>query len=242
MNLSSEGVVLRDFSRDEDRILTILTRGYGVITAFANKANRPRSSLVASTELLCHSGFELFQNRERTVVDKADPHHSFFGLRSRVEDLALGCWFAQLMQELGPQNDRADDYIDLLLSALYLLEGKKRPLSLLKAAYELRLLTLAGYMPDLVACADCGEYVPGGMSFSLQGHLACPGHTQPGLYPVGDGVLAAMRHAIYAAPKKVFSFSLSGGGLGALSRISEAYMLYQVEKTFPALEFYRSVV
>ena len=245
MHISEEGIVLRDFHRDEDRIITILTRKQGLLTAFANKANRPRSALASSTELLCHSNFELFQNRERCVVDNADALHSFFGLRARVEDLSLACWLAQLMHELAPQGESADEYVNLLLTALYLLERQTRPRSLIKSAYELRLLTMAGFMPDLVACAECGDAPAGGMLFSLEGNLFCnnchPHHLE-NLYPVSDGVLAAMRHAIYAEPRRAFSFSLSDDGLATLERTSEAFALFQLEKTFPALEFYRSVV
>jgi len=245
MHLSSDGIVVRDFQRDEDRILTILTRRYGLITAFANKANRPRSPLAGSTELLCHSNFEIFKNRERYTIDRAEMINSFFGLRACVEDLALGCYFAQLMQELAPQDGESGEYIDIILAALYLLEQKKRHHNLLKPAYELRLLTFAGYMPDLVACASCAGEGAGGMHFSIEGSLACaeclpPG--TPGVYALSPGVLAAMRHAIYAEPRRVFSFSLSEQGLSSLREISEAFLLRQVEKTFPALEFYRGVV
>ena len=244
MHLSSEGIVVRDLCRDDDRILTILTRRYGLVTAFANRASRPRSSLAGSTELLCRSHFEIFQNRERSTVDRADSIHSFFPLRERVEDLALACWFAQLMQELAPRDSEAGGYIDLILAALYYLERHKRPHELLKPVYELRLLTLSGYMPDLIACSGCGQS-PDHMSFSVEGHLLCPDCAIPGklgVYPLSPGVLAAMRHSIYAEPKKIFSFSLSEPGLLSLREISEAFLLCQVEKTFPALEFYRSVV
>jgi len=246
MHLSSEGVVLRDYCRDEDRILTILTRKYGLITAFANKANRPRSPLAGSTELLCHSTFEIFKNRERCSVDRAECLHSFFGLRANVEDLALACWFAQLMGELAYGENEADEYINLILAALYNLEQKRRPHNLLKPAYELRLLTLSGFMPDLVTCS-CGgiDNDASYLYFSIEGNLTCshcisPG--MPGVYALSPGVLAAMRHVAYSEPRRVFSFSLSEDGSRLLREISEAFLLRQVEKTFTALEFYRSLV
>jgi DNA repair protein RecO (recombination protein O) len=241
MHLSSEGIVVRHLARDEDRVLTILTREHGLITAFANKANRPRSSLAGSSELLCRSHFEIFRSRERYIVDRADSIHSFFALRERVEDLALACWFAQLMQELGPHDHEAGEYIDLLLAALYYLERQKRPHNLLKPVYELRLLTLSGYMPDLVSCLRCGQSFDS-MNFSPDGSLLCDECAVPGIYALAPGVFAAMRHAIYAGPKRVFSFSLAERGLLSLREISEAFLLRQVGKTFPALEFYRSMV
>ena len=242
MQISTAGIVIRDYKLDDDRILTILTESDGVLTAFANHALRPRSAMVSSTELLCHSHFELFRNRERNVVDKADLIRGFFSLRTRVEALALACYFAQLMGELAPKGESAGDYINLMLGCLCYLESEKRPPLQLKAILELRLLTLAGYMPDLVECADCG--VSGsGMCFSLEGRIYCPDCTKnyPLLIPLGDGVLAAMRHIIYSEAKKLFGFSLSEHGVESLAAISEGYLIHQIERTLPTLEYYNAL-
>jgi DNA repair protein RecO (recombination protein O) len=227
---------------DDDRVLTILTETDGVLTAFANHARRPRSALAPSTELLCYSHFELFRSRDRNVVDKADLIHGFFPLRTRVEDLALACYFAQLMGELAPKGEAAGNYINLMLACLHYLESGKRPALQLKAILELRLLTLAGYMPDLVECANCGAF-ESGMHFSREGQLFCAdcAKTQPELIPLGDGVLAAMRHILYAEEKKLFAFTISEPGLKSLGNIVEGYLIHQLERTLPTLEYYRSI-
>ena len=46
----------------------------------------------------------------------------------------------------------------LLLNCLYMISERHYPCAQLKAIYELRALTLAGYMPDVLACAGCGKY------------------------------------------------------------------------------------
>jgi len=246
MRLKAQGIVLRDYKLDEDRVVTILTREQGVLSAYANGANRLRSALASSTELLCYGQFELFKNRDRYVVDHADAQRTFFGIRQDVEKLSLASYFAQLSTELTPREEPADMYLSLLLNTLHFVENEKRDPQLLKALYELRILTLSGYMPALVACRRCGVYqAEEFFFFPADGTLLCGG-CAGGQRPVGGiplrmGVLAAMRHIIYCPPEKLFAFSLSGEGLGKLERLAEQYLHYQVEKTFHALEIYRAL-
>lgn len=246
MQLTTDGIILKDTKIDEDRILTILTGQCGVVTAFANGANRLRNKLASSTELLCYSRFVLFKNRERYVVDKADSNRIFFGIRSDLDKLMLASYLAELTAEVAPHGEDGGDFLRLLLNCLHYVETAKRDARLLKPLYELRALTLAGYMPNLVACCECGSYEAPEMLFApQQSHLVCGachgGMDAAGAMPIGGGVLAAMRHIIYSEPDKLFQFSLSEVGMEQLCRVSEAYLKYQLEKTFPTLEFYHSL-
>ncbi len=246
MQLKTDGVVLSDYKIADDRILTILTRDQGVVTAFANGANRVKTKLSASTELLCYSQFVLFSSRGRCVVDSADVNHIFFGLRGDLTKLSLASYFAALAKELAPQKESAAEELSLLLNCLSFLESGRRENAMLKAIFELRLLTLAGYMPNLVACRSCAGYEKADMLFlPVEGELVCgecagEDEKQAGL-AVGRGVLAAMRHIIYSPAAKLFSFKLSPVGLESLSGLTERYILTRIEKMPPTLEYYRSL-
>lgn len=75
-----------------------------------------------------------------------------------MEALSLALYFAQLMAELAPELDDAEPYLRLILNTLHLLSSGKRPQLQLKAIFEMRLLSIAGYMPNLVACETCGAF------------------------------------------------------------------------------------
>jgi DNA repair protein RecO (recombination protein O) len=244
MKLKTDAIVLRDYKIEDDRILTLLSREYGVLTAYAGGANRMRSALSSSTELLCYADFVLFKNRERHSVDHADAIRTFFGLRGEIERLSLASYFAELTAELAGK-DGAEAYLKLLLNTLHYLEKGLRSLAQLKALFELRILTLSGYMPNLVACRKCARYEAEVMIFRPQdGDLLCPdcapGHETEGV-PLPPGVLAAMRHIIYCEPEKLFRFTLSDDGMKLLGMVAEQYLQTQLEKTFPTLEFFRGL-
>ncbi len=57
----------------------------------------------------------------------------------------------------------------------------------------------------------------------------------------GLGATAAMRHAIYAPQDKLYSFNITGNGLRTFSDVAEEYILEHSDKTFPTLEFYKTI-
>lgn len=91
-----------------------------------------------------------------------------------MEALSLALYFAQLMAELAPELDDAEPYLRLILNTLHLLSSGKRPQLQLKAIFEMRLLSIAGYMPNLVACETCGAFESDPMFFdAVHGRLYC---------------------------------------------------------------------
>lgn len=230
---------------EKDRLITLLSRDHGMITAFANGARSPRSPLASSTELLTYSNFVLFEYKGRTTVDAASANQVFFGVRQDVELLALGTYLAQLCTEVLPEGEQDPQCLRLLLNSLYMLNEKKRTPDFIKPVFELRLLAISGFMPDLVACSGCGCYEHEKMYFLPgEGELRCGDcmtGQEVGALPLAPGVLAAMRYILYSDFEKLFSFTLPPEGLRQLSAVSERFLLAQLERDFPALSFYHSV-
>ena len=107
---------------------------------------------------------------------------------------------------------------------------------------ELRLMSLSGYMPDLLGCASCGAYDADDMTFDRQnGCLYCPDCGEGG-DPLTAGQLAAMRHICLAEPKKLFAFTLPDDSLQKLANITEGYMHTHLNHSFRTLQFYKSVL
>ena len=70
--IKTKGVVLREVHTGEsDRILTILTPQYGVISASAKSSQRLKNKLFAATGLFCYSDFVLFEGHSMYIVDEA---------------------------------------------------------------------------------------------------------------------------------------------------------------------------
>lgn len=118
--------------------------------------------------------------------------------------------FAQLMAELAPELDDAEPYLRLILNTLHLLSSGKRPQLQLKAIFEMRLLSIAGYMPNLVACETCGAFESDPMFFdAVHGRLYCANCRPKGMHDtLPIGIVTAMRHIVFSDFDKVFHFTL----------------------------------
>ena len=92
-----------------------------------------------------------------------------------------------------------------------------------------------------MGCVQCGE-TEGVMYFDREkGGLVCHGHRDYGVKEISPACLAAMRHVVNAAPKKIFSFRLTGDACGEFADICEKYLLTQLERSFSNLDYYKSI-
>lgn len=246
MQIDTDGLVLMEKSVGEsDRLITILTRQEGIVRAFAQQAKRLKSKNFSATQMLCYSRFSIYKGRDKYIINDAQPIEVFFDLRRDIERLSLAQYFCELAFALAPEETEAGDFLRLILNALHFLAKEMRPNFVLKSIVEMRMLSLAGYMPNLVCCSNCACYEADVMYFlPKSGVLTCEDCYHPTAEPaiaIGRGVLTALRHTVYADFDKLFSFQLPEKGQIQLSKVSETYVLNTLERTFPTLDFYHSM-
>ena len=246
MQIETEGLVIMEKSVGEsDRLVTVLTRQEGVVRAFAQQAQKIKSNKLSATQLLSYSRFTIFKGRDKYIIDDAQPIEVFFNLRRDMERLSLAQYFCELAGALAPQETEAGDFLRLILNALHFLCKGTKPNLLLKSIVEMRMLSLAGYMPNLICCAGCSCYEADEMFFlPRSGVIYCGNCMQSSAEPalrLSRGALTGLRHTIYADFDKLFSFSLSEQGLKELSQASEQYILSTLQRSFNTLDFYNQI-
>ncbi|MCH5320953.1 MAG: DNA repair protein RecO [Eubacterium sp.] len=240
---STKGLVIREQTIGEsDRLVTLLTADYGLVRAFVRGAKQMKNRLASSTSLFAYSDFTLYRGRDAFVVDNASPVEVFFDLRKDIERLAIAQYFAQLAYELGEEEQPSAEMLSVLLNSLHLLCNSSKDMRVIKSAVEFRLLSLGGYMPNILACANCSTYETDMMFFdTLDGCIYCENCGKVGAIPCPKNVITAIRFICLTEPKKIFSFSLSENNLDLLSDISEKYLLSRIQKKLPTLEFYKGI-
>ncbi len=252
MQIKTRGIILKQRNIGEnDRILTALTAELGIIEIAARGVKSVRSPLSSPSQILAYSEFCLFKGKQSYyIIDSAETVNTFYSLRLDVAKLALAVYFCDLAAYLSPGVESAPECLRLLLNTLHFLQEERQDAVLLKSIFELRILSVTGFMPDLVGCAQCGEFQKEGMTFfPMEGILLC-GECLPSS-PLGredavhnmapPPVLAAMRHIIFSEQEKLFSFKLAGNSLKQLSRITENYALLHTEGRFQSLSMYHQL-
>lgn len=245
MYLTIQGIVLRvsDYS-DRDAILTILSRKHGRLTVKARGLRRKNSPLIAPCQLLAYGEFTLFEYRGQYTINEAHSIELFQNLRRDLTKLALGTYFAQVAELTSMEDIPTPELQSLLLNCLYALSGLNLPEEKVKAVFELRAACLAGYTPDLFGCHVCGNQNPDRFDISA-GQLECSGCRSAGSdgirMPINPGMLEAMQFICLCDPKRLFAFQMGREALVQLGSLTEAYLTTQLERSFSALDFYKSL-
>ena len=246
MQLATSGLVLRQVKVGEaDQILTILTPDRGVVSASARGSLRLKSKLFSGCGLFCYSEFSLTFGRSSNFVDTALVKKVFHGLGRSVEGMALAAYFAEALIVLSPEPPEAEELLRLMLNSLYMISENKRPLPLIQAIFEMRVMSLSGYMPRILACDQCGRY--DGTDFYLDttdGVLLCAdcADRQKHLPNLDEGALFALRHICLAEDPKLFAFTLSGPSTRNLGKVCERYFVSKLDHGLKSLDFLHSVL
>jgi DNA repair protein RecO (recombination protein O) len=159
----TEAVVLRSFRLGEaDRVLHLYTLARGRVGAVAKGVRKTKSRFGARLEPLSHVELLLHQGggelQTITGVELIRSHHA---AREEPYRLSVGLVAAEAMLRLFPEqeaNERAFRALARFLELLDELEpGPGRPQAdPLALSFQLKLLWLAGYLPHVTSCAECG--------------------------------------------------------------------------------------
>lgn len=218
-------------------MLTILSADIGVISACAYGVRSGKSKLKAATQVLCYGDFVLSKKGgEIWRVDSVEILESFYPLCEDYEKLALAGYLLELGRDAMADGDQ--NILALLLNTLYVTAYKDADQSLVKAVFELKLMQLSGYEPQMNGCTVCAkadaEY------FAFDSGVVCESCKTQGVKLL-SGTICAMRYVLDADSKKMFSFEVSEDVKKQLAEVCEKYLLLKTEKNYKSLEYYNKI-
>lgn len=239
------GLVLRETEiKETDKILTLLTAERGKLPVIARGARRKNCKFAACAQSLAWSEWTLYRRGQWYYASEGTTLQLFNGLRGDLEAMALGFYLAELTEAVTAEEEPAWELLRHLLNGLYALAAMCKAPALVKPAFELKLLCLAGYEPLADACAVCGSPEPENPRLDVaQGVLRCGGCSGGGgrTMPLCEASLAALRHIVYGDPRRLYAFRLGPEPLKRLSDAAEAFLNAQLERSFRTLDFYKSL-
>ncbi|MGI6151411.1 MAG: DNA repair protein RecO [Christensenellales bacterium] len=151
------GIVARasDY-RESDRVLTLLTAEHGKLTVTARGCRRPKSELLAGTQLFCYGEHILREINGIQVVSQCNLLESFYDLRTDYDRLDAAATALRCCEEVMQKGQPARELFALIYHTLaFLSYGTAPPVDTL-ICFLIKFLHLAGYGPSTTLCANCG--------------------------------------------------------------------------------------
>ncbi|NVJ26323.1 DNA repair protein RecO [Myxococcus sp. AM011] len=142
---------------EADRLVTLLTREHGKLTAFASGARKSKRRFAGALEPFMRLRVHIVETRGSTVrLDSTDIVAGYYAAREDLSLIARALYAVELCRELTRDHEPQPELFFLLEGYLRRLDAKEAgPTSLL--AFELSALAHAGLMPRFDACSLCGK-------------------------------------------------------------------------------------
>lgn len=209
----TDAIVLRRRDLGEaDRILTLFTPTRGKLRVVAKGVRRTKSRLAGHLEPFARTSLLIAQGRNLDIVTQAQLLEPFAQLRSDEARIAYTGYFADLLDLLTAEGEANEAAYDTLVAALRAVDSG---LDLFVTArfYEMRLLGVIGFRPELYQCTTCGRelepvrnaFGPGG------GGVLCPecARAEPDSLPLSVNALKYLRLLQQEQVRLIYGLRLS---------------------------------
>jgi DNA repair protein RecO (recombination protein O) len=243
----SEAIVLkrRDYG-EADRLLTVFTPNHGKLVLLGKGVRKTHSRKAGHVELFTLSTLLIAKARTWDLLTQAETIESFLPLRESLLRTSYAYYVAELLDGFTQEQDAHPAMWRLLRETLARLAAcKEETLALAARFYDLHLLALAGYQPQLFTCVACQAALePVTNYFSIvDGGVLCPQH--------GEGrvdaealplpVFKALRFIQTREWEQVAQLNLSAGLHAELERLLHGYIVYQLERNVRSAAFLRTI-
>lgn len=234
-NVKINGIVLSETNvGDFDKMLTILTPNYGKISCVAKGARRPKSVLLAGTQIFCFGEYLVYKGTNTYHINSVEPIEVFYDIRTDLDKLKYAVHINKIVQDVTQENENCFRILQLLLNTLYTISKTDKDLELVISIFKLRLLCILGFTPKLNECTNC-KTKENLKYFSLKDNgfkcEACSRQDKSCLI-MTNSTLNAIKYTILAPPKKLFSFTIKNEALEEFKLITKLYFNEKLEKEY----------
>jgi DNA repair protein RecO (recombination protein O) len=233
-------VLKRRDQGEADRLLTILARERGKVTLLAKGVRRQASRKAGHVEPFTYVELLVARGKSLDLVTQAETIEAHRHLREDLWRSAWSYYVVELVDAFIQDEDPHQLLFDLLLETLGRLERGDDP-ALVVRYYELHLLALTGYQPQLFRCVQCSELLQPEVNFlSLErGGCLCPQHGahSPETIALPLPVLKVLRFLQTRAWEEFASLQITSATMGQVEAVLKRYIVYHLERTVRSATF-----
>ena len=234
-NVKVNGIILSEHNLgDFDKMLTMLTPGVGKISCVAKGARRPKSALLAGTQMFCFGEYLMYKGTNTYHINSVEPIEIFYNLRIDLDKLKYAVHINKIVQDVTHENQNCYKILQLLLNTLYTISETDKNLDLVLGIFKLRLLCLLGFAPNVKECVNCKEE-NNLQYFSLKDNgfkcQACS-KQDTSCISISKSTLNAIKFTVTAPPKKIYSFNIKEDALEEFKLVTKLYFNEKLEKEY----------
>ncbi|OGO77236.1 MAG: DNA repair protein RecO [Clostridiales bacterium GWB2_37_7] len=241
----TQGIVLKYTNLGEaDKILTILTRNKGKLKAVAKGCRKPKSSLLASSELFAFSEFVLYKGSSLYHITQAETRETFYNLRNDLLKLSYAVFFVEMADAVSEEELSSERLFLLLAKALYYLAEGEIPVGLICLAYQLKVMDISGYRPSLQRCVHCGKTEVQEYKFDIVlGGIICNAckKFEKNTIKISSGSLETIRILLNSEISRLNTLKIDNTIFNEIDKLTKRFVEAHLDKHFKSLDFLNEI-
>jgi DNA repair protein RecO (recombination protein O) len=237
----TEAIVLRrtDFG-EADRLLTAFTPERGKLRLVAKGARKPSSRKSGHVELFSHGQFMVAVGRDLDIITQAETLEPYLPLREDLLRTTYAYYVAELADAFTAEQDENRPLFELLKDAFgWVCAADDLPL--VARYYELHLLGLAGYQPQLFVCGGCKKRLEPEVNYlsAADGSVFCRkcGYDRLGTTEISVNALKVLRFLQTREWDTCRLLRLSLASHAEVERLMGGYITYHLERRLKSVDF-----
>jgi DNA repair protein RecO (recombination protein O) len=237
----TEAVVLRhsDFG-EADRLLTVYTPYMGKLRLLAKGVRKPTSRKAGHLESFTRTQLLIARGRNLDIITQAEIIEPYVALRQDLWRLSHAYYVAELVDRFSEEQSENHPLYRLLCDVLgWICDSSD--LALTMRFFELHMLSLVGYRPQLFDCPGCNARLePVTNFFSAEaGGALCPrcGEGEREARAISLGALKVLRYLQTHEYTECARLQLRKATHSELEEVLQNYLVHILERRLKSVEF-----
>ena len=186
-NYQTNAINIKSYNlSDNDKIIVMYSKDYGIIRAVAKGVKKPKSKLGGRMDLLVNNSLLLAKGKNLDIISQAEVLNGFSKIRTDISKISYASYCAELINVFGIEDDvNCEKIYSLLTESLSNINDASSKNDILSQViyFQTELMKIIGYEVALNACAACGNPYEDNFIFSIvSGGVVCPNCSQ-NFYP-----------------------------------------------------------
>lgn len=229
----AQALVIRHREYGEaDRVLTLYTLEKGKIQAIARGVRKMKSRKAGHLEPFTQVALQLAEGRGWDVVTQVETIRNFMNIRNDLQLTAKAAYVLELLDRFSYEDSENRPLFNLAVETLSRLDAGISP-GLVVHYYEVHLMDLLGFRPQLQTCVVCGaEIKPENQYLSAKlGGVVCPNSLSgdPSASPISMDALRYLRFFQRSPWPQVKKRTIPEAVDRELSKLIEKHLTYLLE-------------
>ena len=236
-----------------DRRIVLLTKEKGKISAFAKGVRRPTAMLAGCSQPFVFGRFTLYEGRNSYTLQAVEAENYFAELRNDLEAVYYGVYFCEFAEAVTREGLPAKEELKVLYRSLGALLKKSIGAELVRAIFELKMLSVGGISPQVYECVKCRKKEDLHWFSAKSGGCICKACADKlwekemqtedqklmmgeRYLPVAGSTLYTMQYVLATPIESLYTFTVSEDVLRQLKKILKEFLDLHIGRKFKSLE------